>query len=67
MDRPNPPGWKGGSEDFGFTRTLDGHLGTTLYEDDNVGANANESARRNVHHGLGLVGDSLGDETDFND
>jgi hypothetical protein len=26
-NRPNPDGWKGGSEDFGFVRTFDGHLG----------------------------------------
>lgn len=23
---PRPEGWKGGSEDFGFLRTLDGHI-----------------------------------------
>jgi hypothetical protein len=25
---PRPDGWKGGSEDFGFLRTLDGHIAT---------------------------------------
>lgn len=24
-ERPNPDGWVGGSEDFGFVRTFDGH------------------------------------------
>jgi hypothetical protein len=31
---PRPDGWKGGSEDFGFLRTLDGHIAT-----DRVGTN----------------------------
>jgi hypothetical protein len=25
---PRPAGWKGGSEDFGFLRTYDGHIAT---------------------------------------
>jgi hypothetical protein len=25
---PRPKGWKGGSEDFGFLRTFDGHIAT---------------------------------------
>jgi hypothetical protein len=29
-NRPNPDGWKGGSEDFGFVRTFDGHLGDNI-------------------------------------
>jgi hypothetical protein len=26
MTTPRPAGWKGGSEDFGFLRTFDGHI-----------------------------------------
>lgn len=63
-NRPNPPGWKGGREDFGFTRTFDGHLGTTIYENEGPGANADEDERRNVHHGLSLCDDYLNDDTD---
>lgn len=31
---PRPDGWKGGSEDFTFVRTLDGHTATERYSVD---------------------------------
>lgn len=47
---PRPEGWQGGSEDFGFIRTLDGHLAedhfaTGAEAEDNVrsGRNARKS------------------------
>lgn len=49
---PRPDGWKGGSEDFGFLRTFDGHLGTNPYKGDDPGATADEDARRNVRWGF---------------
>lgn len=45
MDRPNPDGWKGGSEDFTFVRTLDGHKSIRRYSDDET---ANEDTHRNA-------------------
>lgn len=36
---PRPAGWKGGSEDFGFLRTFDGHTAPDLVgsgEDDAI-------------------------------
>lgn len=30
MATPRPAGWKGGSEDFGFLRTFDGHVAPEL-------------------------------------
>lgn len=29
---PRPSDWQGGSEDFGFLRTFDGHLGANVNE-----------------------------------
>lgn len=49
---PKPDGWKGGSDDFGFLRTLDGHRGTNPNIPD-PGNEADEDFRRNVHHGYG--------------
>lgn len=60
MDRPNPPGWKGGSEDFGFIRTLDGHLSTNVNLED-VGSCAGD--RSNVH----FPGNDLAEEEDYQD
>lgn len=37
---PRPAGWKGGSEDFGFLRTFDGHLAN-----DRVGSDTDDEAR----------------------
>lgn len=48
---PHPAGWKGGSEDFGFLRTFDGHIGSNPYKGDDEGSDADEDARRNVRWG----------------
>jgi len=32
-NRPNPEGFVGGSEDFTFTRTLDGHMGINPFDE----------------------------------
>lgn len=37
---PRPAGWKGGSEDFGFLRTYDGHVAN-----DRVGSDPDDMAR----------------------
>jgi hypothetical protein len=47
---PRPDGWKGGSEDFGFLRTFDGHIGT-----DKTGSSNLDSERfgyANVRQGF---------------
>lgn len=60
---PRPDGWKGGSEDFGFLRTFDGHLGTNPYKGDDDGMCADEDARRNVRQGFDEadIGTAYGD------
>lgn len=50
-DYPQPPGgFEGGSNEFGFLRTLDGHRGTNPNIED-PGNCADEDFRRNVFHG----------------
>lgn len=45
MARPNPDGWRGGSEDFEFLRTYDGHIAQSDKGADDLDARRN--ARRN--------------------
>lgn len=45
MVGPRPEGWKGGSDDFEFVRTLDGHLGINFHENSELSSNI--EARRN--------------------
>ena len=51
---PHPDGWKGGSEEFGFLRTFDGHKATSRYatDDADMGDNAYDDAHRNVRWGV---------------
>lgn len=61
---PRPDGWKGGSEDFGFIRTLDGHIATDRYATGDATAENTES-HRNARHGFAeadLSGDYLADD-----
>lgn len=64
-NRPNPAGWKGGSEDFEFTRTFEGHLGTNPNYGGDPGQTADEDSRRNSHRGTELCNDYLPDEMDI--
>ena len=41
MDRPNPDGWQGGSEDFTFTRTLDGRRSVNVETDPSLASDFN--------------------------
>lgn len=50
---PRPKGWKGGSENFGFLRTFDGHLGVNVETDEEFAA---EDSRRNVKYGFRDIG-----------
>lgn len=65
---PRPKGWKGGSESFGFLRTLDGHLAN-----DRTGQSSAESERfgyANVRWGFeqaDLSGDYYGIDPSFDD
>jgi hypothetical protein len=45
---PRPAGWKGGSEDFGFVRTFDGHIAVDLFEvgTDDEGRFGHRNARK---------------------
>lgn len=57
--RPNPNGWQGGSEDFGFLRTLDGHITSNVMSDPDDAERIDEN--RNVRQGFAdadLGGDS---------
>lgn len=37
MDRPNPPGWQGGSEDFGWVAQAEfGHMGINKRTDSSI-------------------------------
>lgn len=38
MARPNPDGWRGGSEDFTFTRQLEGRRAVNLETDEDLAA-----------------------------
>lgn len=60
---PRPDGWIGGSEDFGFLRTFDGHIATDRFAtgEDIDG----DFAGRNVRKGFeaaDLSGDYLEDD-----
>lgn len=64
---PRPDGWTGGSEDFSFLRTLDGHRGVNpFYTPGDPAADADW--RRNAKHGFveadlgGIDGDEEGDD-----
>lgn len=55
QSRPNPEGWKGGPEDFGFIRTFDGHISTDRYhyDDGRSHRNAKKSLADADLNGLG--------------
>jgi len=65
---PRPKGWKGGSENFGFLRTLDGHIST-----DRTGMSDDDRERfgyANVRWGFeqaDLSGDYYGIDPKFDD
>ena len=46
MERPNPEGWEGGSEDFGFLSTFHGHVGVNLETEGAIASD--QSWRANV-------------------
>lgn len=50
---PHPDGWKGGSEDFGFLRTFDGHRAIVVHatSGSDLDDNADDDAHRNVRWG----------------
>ena len=62
---PRPAGWKGGSEDFGFVRTLDGHIAVDLFDagSDDEGRFGHRNARHSFEDAdLGGEYDTAGGE-----
>lgn len=49
---PRPDGWQGGSEDFGFLRTFDGHLASDRFSVGDEDTDANLTPGRNVRDGF---------------
>jgi hypothetical protein len=48
---PHPDGWKGGSEDFGFLRTFDGHKAVIVHATSDSDRAENAEQQRNVRWG----------------
>lgn len=61
---PRPDGWQGGSEDFGFIRTFDGHIAEDMFatgEDTDCNTRSNRNARKSFEE-ADLSGDYLADD-----